>query len=198
MTIQTLAGVDEQGIRSAVGGFSAFDWLLIAILVWSTGLAFFRGILREVFALTGLIAGMVLAAWNYPLLAAKLARWITTPWTADIVAFVLIVLGISLLASLAGRLAKQTAATIGLGFFDRMAGAVFGLVRGCLLGVALMMSISAFLPPSGAIEKSQLAPYFLAGARGVCFVVPQDFKQQIADGASRIKHIPPGWIKPPR
>lgn len=193
-----IPAIDGTEIRTAVGGWSAFDWLLVAILVWSTGLAFFRGILREVFALTGLIAGMVLAAWNYPLLAAKLSRWITTPWTANIAAFLLIVVGISVLASLAGRLAKRTAATIGLGFFDRMAGAVFGLVRGCLLGVALLMAITAFLPPSGAIEKSQLAPYFLAGARGVCFVVPQDLKQQIADGASRIKHIPPGWIKPPR
>ena len=65
-----------------------FDWLLIVIIAWSTCAAFIRGLVLELFALGGLIAGILLASWNYPALAAILERFITTKTVANVVAFV--------------------------------------------------------------------------------------------------------------
>ncbi len=45
--------------------FNLFDWFLMAILAYSTIMAFVRGILLELFSLGGLIAGILLASWNY-------------------------------------------------------------------------------------------------------------------------------------
>jgi membrane protein required for colicin V production len=97
-----------------------------------------------------------------------------------------------------GKGLHQTANAIGLGFFDRLLGAGFGFVRGCLLGVAILMAGAAFLPKSAWISNSQLSPYFLAGAHAVSFVVPHDLRQQILDGAAQFKHNAPDWIKQPR
>jgi len=38
---------------------TVFDWILIAILCCSATLAFMRGLIRELFALCGLIAGLI-------------------------------------------------------------------------------------------------------------------------------------------
>jgi membrane protein required for colicin V production len=177
---------------------SLFDWFLIAILAYSTIMAFVRGLILELFSLGGLIAGILLAAWNYHHIALLLSRLITSPATAQIVAFLFIVLGVMVLSTLLGKALNQTAHAIGLGFFDRLLGAIFGFFRGCLLGVAILMAVAAFLPQSQWIANSQLSSYFLAGAHAVSFVVPYGLRQQILDGAEQLKHDAPNWIKPHR
>jgi membrane protein required for colicin V production len=173
-----------------------FDWFLLAILLYSTIRAFLCGIFRELFALAGVTLGILLASWNYPRVAVMLGRFISTPTAAQLVAFFLILVTVNILCSLLGRLLSQTARAIGLGFFDRLLGAVFGLARGCLLAVAIMMAAAAFYPQTESISKSSLAPYFLAGAHAVSFVVPHDMQQRISNGAEQLKHTAPDWIKP--
>jgi membrane protein required for colicin V production len=177
---------------------TVLDWVLIAIIAYSTVRAFLRGFLREVFSLVGLIAGVLFASWNYSSLSVRLHRWITPDTTAQIVSFLLIVATIMIICALAGKLLRTSADAIGLGFVDRLLGAGFGMVRGCLLGVACMMILAAFGPRSDWVKNSQLTPYFLAGAHGVSFVVPHNFEQQIANGAAQLKHSAPDWIKQPR
>ena len=173
-----------------------FDWFLVAVLAYSTIMAFVRGILLELFALGGLIAGILLACWNYSQVALLFGRLISTPSVAQIVAFALILAAVMILSALLGKALHHTADVIGLGFFDRLMGAVFGFFRGCLLGVALLMAMAAFLPQSTWTQNSQLSPYFLAGAHAVSFVVPHDLQQQILNGAAQLKHNAPDWIKP--
>jgi membrane protein required for colicin V production len=175
-----------------------FDCFLIAMLAFSTIMAFVRGIILELFSLGGLIAGILLASWNYKHIAIILGRIITTPATAEIVAFLFIIIGVMVLCTLIGKALNRTAHAIGLGFFDRLLGALFGFARGCLLGVALLMAIAAFLPHSAWIANSRLSSYFLAGAHAVSFVVPHDLQQQILNGAQQLKHNAPDWIKPLR
>jgi membrane protein required for colicin V production len=172
-----------------------FDWFLIVILAFSTIAAFVRGFLQELFSLGGLIVGILLAAWNYHSFAPLLNRFISDPAAANVVAFLLIAIGVMILCTIAGKVLSRTADAIGLGFFDRLFGACFGFARGCLIGVAIMMAAAAFLPPAPWITNSHLAPYFLAGAHAVSFVVPHDLQQLILDGAKELKHNAPDWIK---
>jgi membrane protein required for colicin V production len=102
---------------------------------------------------------------------------------------------VMIVCALLGKALHHTADAIGLGFFDRLLGAVFGYLRGCLLCVAILMAVSAFLPPNLAVAKSSLSPYFLAGAHAVSFVVPHDLRQRILNGAEQLKHTAPDWIK---
>ena len=175
-----------------------FDCFLIALLAYSTVVAFLRGIILELFSVGGLIAGILLASWNYKHIAIVFGRVITTPAIAEIVAFLLIMIGVMVLSTLLGKALNRTAHAIGLGFFDRLLGALFGFARGCLLGVAILMAIAAFLPDSAWIANSGLSTYFLAGAHAVSFVVPHDLQQQILNGAQQLKHNAPDWIKPLR
>ena len=172
------------------------DWLLGILLAYSIVRAAIRGFFREAFALGGLILGFLLACWFYHALAAELAGLISSQQIAQFAAFLLILIATMLVASVIGGLLKRTASAVGLGFFDRLLGAAFGFIRGCILGTALLMALTAFLPPAPWITTSRLAPYFLRASHAVFFVMPSDLKFRLHDGAQRIKHTSPDWIKP--
>jgi membrane protein required for colicin V production len=172
-----------------------FDWFLIAVLAYSVVMAFLRGIILELFTLGGLVAGILIASWNYYYLAGYLERLISHV-AAEVVAFFLIVIGVMILSTLLGKTLNRTAHAIGLGLFDRVLGAVFGFARGCLFSIAILMAVAAFRPHSTWVENSRLSPYFLAGAHAVSFVVPHDLQQQILNGVEQLKHNAPDWIKP--
>lgn len=172
-----------------LAGLNAVDWLLLLVLVWSTIRGLIRGLIREVFGLVGVVLGLILAAWNYLAFAHWLSRWITSLVTAELTAFLLIAMGVLVICTLLGRLVHGTAHGIGLGFPDRLAGAAFGLIRGTLIGVFILITATAFFPPQAAISRSRLAPYFLAAAREVCFVVPQHLQRRITGGIAGVKHI---------
>jgi membrane protein required for colicin V production len=176
--------------------FNAFDWLLVVLLAWSTIVAFMRGIIRVLFSFAGLIAGVLLASWYYHNLALRLERWVSSSAAAEVLAFLLSTVCVMVMAGLLGRLVRRTAKAVGLGLPDRLLGALFGFARGCLLGVAIMMAVAAFLPGSTWIAQSRLAPYFLDGAHAVSFVVPGDLQNRILRGAEQLKHNAPDWIKP--
>ena len=174
-----------------------FDWFLVVILAYSTITAFLRGIILELFSIGGLIAGILFASWNYSPVATLLSNTLghLSQSTWSILSFLLIAIGIMVLAGLLGKLLRNTAHTIGLGFFDRLLGAFFGFGRGCLIAVALFMSAAAFLPQSTWVANSSLAPYFLGGVHAVSFVVPKDLQQQLLNGIAQLKHNAPDWIK---
>jgi membrane protein required for colicin V production len=174
---------------------NALDWLLVILLAYSAVRAFLRGFFQEAFALGGLISGFLFACWFYRPLAFDLMGLITSTQIAELAAFLLILAGTMIFASLLGRVLRHTASAIGLGFVDRLLGAAFGLVRGALLGVVLLLALTAFLPSAPWIENSHLAPYFLRAAHAVSFVMPSDLKSRLLDGLDHLKHTSPDWIK---
>jgi membrane protein required for colicin V production len=173
-----------------------FDWLLAALLAYSTVKAFIQGFFRESFALAGLVVGLMIASWGYRDAAQHLTGLITSPQIAEFAAFLGILAATMVVFNIAGKLLRRTASAIGLGMLDRLGGAVFGFVRGCLLGIAVLMAFTAFLPTAPWIRDSKMAPYFLQGAHAVSFLVPEDLRHKVLDGTERIKHTTPDWIKP--
>ncbi len=180
----------------SVQSLGVFDWLILAMLGWSTVRALFRGLILELFLLAGLIAGLVVAGWEYGALAATLRSWAPLLPMASVLAFALLAIGSMLLCGFLGRALRRGAATVGLGIFDRIAGAGFGFVRGCLLGALLVTAAASFAPLRPALLHSRLAPYLLAGPHAVSSVVPQDLQEQIRDSLAAVKHTEPRWIKP--
>jgi len=179
-----------------IANLNALDWLLALILLYSIVRAILRGFILEAFALGGAVLGFLCACWFYEGLADQLAGLITKPQLAQLVAFLLIVVAIMIIAALLGKFLRRTASAIGLGFFDRLLGALFGLLRGAILGAILLLAITAFLPTGQWIKTSSLAPYFLRAIHAVSFIMPSDLKDKLLDSIDRLKHNSPRWIKP--
>ncbi len=171
------------------------DWLLAGILLYSAVRAAGNGFFRETFALAGFLLGFPLACWYYRAGAHALAGLIASPTLAQFAAFLLILAGVALLASLLGRISRRGARTVGLGWVDRLAGALFGLARGAMLGGAILLAIVAFLPAAPWVQTSQLAPYFLRGAHAVSFTMPGDLRLRLREAIRGLQHNSPDWIK---
>jgi membrane protein required for colicin V production len=171
------------------------DWLLAILLTYSIIRAALRGFFQEAFALAGLILGFLFACWFYRSSAVALKGLITSPQLAQLAAFLLILAATMIVASLLGKILRRTVSAVGLGFMDRLGGALFGLLRGALLGVTLLLAITAFLPTAPWIQTSKLTPYFLRAAHAVSFVMPTDLRLRLLNGLDPAKHTTPDWIK---
>jgi membrane protein required for colicin V production len=173
------------------------DWLLAILLAYSMVRAAMRGFVKEAFSLAGLVLGFLFACWFYRGLAIALRGLIAAPPVAELAAFLLILIVTMIVASLVGKFLRRTVSAVGLGFLDRLLGALFGLLRGALLGVGLLLALTAFLPAASWIKDSLLAPYFLYTAHAVSFVMPSELQRRLLDGLQHIKHTPGHWINHP-
>lgn len=176
--------------QTMFASLSTFDWVLVGLIVVSAALAFRRGMIKVVFSFVGVAAGTVLAGWYSLQGAMWLHGWIGSMMAARMVAFVGILMLVTLLCSVAAQLVRRTVRAVGLGVFDRLLGGVFGAARGGLFGVALVLAIAAFVPRSPWLKNSQLAPYFLTGAHAVSFLMPRQVKQQVDLGTASLLRQP--------
>jgi len=185
---------ESSTLSQITSGLTFIDWTIVVVLVISAIAAFFRGLIRSLFSVAGLIVGIFVASWYYAAVAAWLVRWVPQVGIAELIAFILIVVATIVLFSLAGRIIQGATSAIGLGFMDRLGGGAFGLFRGGLIVTAIIMPLAAFLPQSTIFENSVLAPYFLSAAHGVSFVVPNDFKYRVFEGVHRLQQGSQTWL----
>lgn len=171
------------------------DWIIIVIIVLSAIVAAAQGFLREIISLVGLIVGLSFALWNYRMIAVPLSRLIQSERIADVLAFLLIAFGIMIVFGLIGILIAKVARKVGLGPLDRLLGAVFGIVRGCVLVVIGIMALAAFFPQTTWFRGSRLAPYFLPAADQVAGGAPSELRAKIHHGVAVIRNIHPTWIQ---
>lgn len=152
------------------------NWLDILIIVSLAaavigGLA--TGFIRSLFTLIGLIAGIVLAGRMYGGLATRLS-FIHHEGAANIVAFVLIFIAILLLAAIAAQILRTVIARAMLGWLDRLAGGLIGLLIGALAWGLLLALWAKFLG-GAALEKSLFAPFLAAKLPLVLSLLPSEF-----------------------
>jgi len=132
---------------------SPLDALLLILLVPFAVRGWWRGFCRETLALIGLVVGALGAAAAGPQLASVLrARTVLPPVAALPVAWALIFLAAWVTAAFLGLVADRLARALLLGGLNRLAGALFGSVKGAaLLGFALLLAEQVV--PSPALTK---------------------------------------------
>jgi membrane protein required for colicin V production len=172
------------------------DLLIVIVLVVAVISAFVKGFFVEVFSLAGVILGLFIAAANYGGFSLWVLRVVHNREAANLIAFLLIVLVVMVLASIAGRLLRGLFRSVGLGIVDRLLGAVFGLVEGCVVVTLILMGIVAFLPRQDWLSNSRLAPVFLTAAQGGSQVVPFALGEEIRQGLQSLRMGQPDWLKP--
>jgi len=170
------------------------DWILAALVVYSTIRATMRGLVRELFALGGLLVGCLLACWYYRTVAEFVRGLVNSEPLADFFGFLLIIALVMVAAALVASVIRRGASAIGLSALDRLGGAAFGATRGLVLGAALLLAVTAFLPTAAWVQGSKFSPYLLRASHAVSFVMPQQLKRQLVEGLDRLKHTTPNWI----
>jgi membrane protein required for colicin V production len=172
------------------------DWLILLVLLVSVLSAAKNGFFLEVFSLAGALLGLVLASWNYQRLLPWISHWIHSLAAAEALSFLLIALGVMLLAGLLGRLIRWSVHSIGLGWADRFLGALFGFIKGFVLVTIAVLVIAAFFPQASWFRHSRLAPCFLTAVHQASIAAPGGLERRIRDGVGILRSSEPNWLKP--
>src|ERR1700694_2528359 len=141
-----------------------FDLIVIGIVALSTVFAFWRGLIRVAMSLVALIAAVLAAVQFSPAVAAMLPA-LGDPVTRYVAAFALIFIVVALVGALLGWVLSRAIRAIGLGFVDRLLGAVFGVARGVLIVViAVLLAGLTTLPRQEWWQNALFAPPLVIAA----------------------------------
>ena len=166
---------------------SGADWIIVVVLLISVAQAASEGFFQVAFGIAGLVVGYMLAAWQYHRLADYFAPNLKAPWLGDVLGFLIIFVGVILVAGIAGRIARWAMKEAGLSFFDRFLGGVLGLIRGSLMIAVVLLGMAAFTPTSKWLEGSELAPYFLVVGRAAIWVAPSELRGRFYQGLDLLR-----------
>ena len=155
---------------------NGFDLALVAVVLLSALFAFVRGIIREMLALATWVVGLI-AAIAYAGPVSGLFNWLNVaPVARQAIAFVLILVVVMVAGAILARSLSSVVRAIGLGFMDRILGAIFGVARGLIVVVifALVAGVTT-LPKQDWWQNSTLG-------------------QSLADAALSLKpYLPKAW-----
>ncbi|GAC1430362.1 MAG: hypothetical protein NVS1B11_05970 [Terriglobales bacterium] len=170
---------------------SGADWIIIAVILLSVVQAASAGFFEEAFGIAGLVLGYLLAAWRYQKVAEHFAPYLSSIWLGQIAAFLIIFVGVMILAGITGRIFRWIMRKAGLSSLDRLLGAALGLLRGAMVVAIVLTGMTAFTPTSRWLEGSQLAPYFLVVGRAAVWVAPADMRFKFYQGLQYLRREQP-------
>ena len=114
------------------------DWVILAVLFFSTILGVSRGVVREILAIVGWVLGIFLSLRFAP----ELAELIPLPSVSILIRTAFAAVGVVVVTlftiGIAGKIFSKLLAAASISFEDRAIGAVFGLMRGIVIVCAVV------------------------------------------------------------
>lgn len=158
------------------------DWVILGIVTVSCVLGLRRGLVKEALSVANWAVALVIAVTFREKFAFLLEPHIATPSLRELTAFG----GLFVFTLLVGGLVNYTIGELvkisGLGATDRTLGMVFGLLRGFVVVMAMLLLIPAVLPVDEDPwwNHSVLIPQFLA-FEGWARALARDIGQWVLD-----------------
>ncbi len=158
-----------------------FDYTVLAIVGISILLGVLRGLVREVLNLLAWVAAFWVANAYTGEIAPLLPAAIPTESVRFVAAFVLLFVGALLLMSLVTIVLAELVKTLKLGAFDKGLGALFGVLRGGLIVLTLVLLAGMTgLPRQKFWRDAMFSAPLEAFAVDVKPWLPDDFSKRIS------------------
>lgn len=160
------------------------DIIILAFFVWGAISGFMKGFLKQLATLLGIIVGLLAAKALYVMVAEQYMSKITESATiAQIIAFVLIWIGVPLLFALFAEIFTRALEIISLGWLNRLLGAGLGALK-FLLVASLLISVFEFFDADNRIVekniKDESALYYpMKDFAGIFIPVAKDVTEQL-------------------
>ncbi|MGB5157570.1 MAG: CvpA family protein [Desulfobacterales bacterium] len=167
-----------------------FDILVIAILAYCLIRGIFRGVIKEISSLIGVLGGFYAAYTYYHDVSKFFEKWVASHYL-NVLSFLLIFICVFLIISIIGTVIKYILKIVFLGWADRIFGAIFGILKGTLISSILLIVFVAFLSGSiDTIKSSKASPYLVIFSDKMVMVTPKSLKNEYQ---IKIKDIKKAW-----
>ena len=167
------------------------DVVLALVLLASAVAGFRRGLTRQIIGLVSVVMALVLGIWFYGNIGYYLLPYASSRALANAVGFAAVFIGVLLLGELVGFVIGKFLRVTGLSFLDHLMGTGFGLLRGLLIAIALIMGVMAFShgdKAPAAIVDSRIAPYVVEAARLCVAMAPHELKEGYRKTYDQVKN----------
>lgn len=156
-------------------GMAVLDGVFAGVLVLSLLVGAWRGLVYEVLSLASWVAAFLLAQW----FALDAAAWLPLAGADEVIryaaGFVAVFVVVVFAGGLIGWLVSKLFQAVGLRPADRALGAVFGLLRGLvvLMALGVLVNLSP-LKSHPWWQASVTAPWIMAAVKGLKPVLPPE------------------------
>ena len=170
---------------------NTFDIVVVAVVGGLTVLGLWKGLVKQLVALAGVVAGYMIAMRFYGPVSGFLTSF--RPGTAKVISFVIIFVACILCAHLLGYAAGKLLGISGLGFLNRVGGGLVGFVKGCVIVSLVVFIWIAFLPENNNLFKgSSTIRYILPAVEVMKNTTPADLKARYNEKVKKLKSF---WDK---
>ena len=169
------------------------NWLdiVLALILLASGVAGLRrGFSRQIIGLISGVLALLLGIWFYGTVGFYLMPYASTRTLANAGGFAVVFCGVLLLGALVSFVAGRFLKVTGLSMVDHFLGAGFGLLRGLVFAIAIVMGVMAFSrgdKPPEAIVNSRMAPYVVDAARMFAAMAPHELKEGFRRTYAQVK-----------
>jgi len=165
-----------------------FDYLLLAITGFSMVLSLWRGFVREIISLIGLVAAFMVAGRASGMAADLVHGWIPNSTAANLAGFGLVFVSVMLVVALIGSLIRKLVDMADLTASDRTLGMIFGLTRGLLLiGLFFLIFTSYSKLDKPWLKQSVITPYAVQLGDFLGHAIPEGYPFS-RQGSSKMKN----------
>lgn len=159
---------------------TVFDYAVLVIVGVSILISVIRGLVREVLALLAWVVAFVVATLFGPQAAAVMPAAIPSEELRLVAGLVIVFFGVLVVMSLGAIAISRLVKSAGLGFEDRMLGMLFGLARGGLIVLVLVLLAGlTTLPRDPLWRNAMLSSPLEALATYVKAWLPGDLSRRI-------------------
>jgi membrane protein required for colicin V production len=162
-------------------------FLLLFALSVATGIA--KGFAKQVVGFLAAILAFLLALWFYGAVGSFLLPYVSHQRVANFLGFMAIVVAVSVLGAVLGKLLSLLLKWAGLSWLDRLLGAVFGVLRGLVFAIALVLALLAFTPkpPPRSVVQSRFAPYVIDAAHACAYLAPREVREAVTESYTKVR-----------
>ena len=165
-----------------------FDILVSIIFGFCLIRGIFRGLVKELSSIIGVITGYYAAYSYYPHVAKFLSKWISVVDYSRLIGFLVIFIGVFLIISILGVIIKYLMSIAFLGWTDRISGGIFGLIKGLLIASVLFIVFTTFLSKNASLVKdSVVAPHLSHFSTQMAKIVDKDMKHEFTEKFEGLK-----------
>jgi len=171
---------------------SLLDYLLITVVGLSMVLSLWRGFVREIISLIGLVAAFLVASRVSGQTGDFLGQWITNGTLADIAGFALVFVLVMVIVGIIGMFVRRLVDAADLTATDRSLGMLFGLARGGLMVSLGFLIFSSYASTDQKwLKTSLLSPYGIEAGNWLGQAIPEGYPFS-RKGAG--KHVAPSLL----
>ena len=159
---------------------TVFDYAVLGVVGISVLVSLFRGALREIMALVSWIGAFLIALHFAPMFSALLPASLGHPWLRLCLAFGALMLVSLIVCALITVALARVVRDAGLGPWDRAMGVLFGLIRGLVISVGLVLVAGMTpLPREPAWRNAVFSPTLVALAKSARAFLPAALADRI-------------------